>query len=130
MDYELLQKLFGWRFPSGAFTSCDMRPHFDGFGHNAYVAIEPLESAQATRALAYTRLAEMIEFLRPLRRLFEAHDRIQFAVGFPESVKPTQRRIFRGWIPATRLAEVRPPDFAAVGGAFGENDVWAVGLWP
>jgi hypothetical protein len=129
VNCERVRELFGQRFPTGAFSSCDFRPHFDGYGHNAWVEIEPLESAEATRVLAYARLAEMIEFLRPLQPLFGPHDRVQFAVGFPEAVKPTARRIFKGWIPAARLADVQPPDFAAVGGAIGENDVWAEGLW-
>jgi hypothetical protein len=129
MDYERIRNLFEARFPTGGFSSCDFYPHFNGFGHNAWVAIEPLESAEATCVLAYAKLEEMCEFLRSLRELFGGHDRIQFAVGFPESVKPVSRRIFKGWIPAIRLADVRPPDFAAVGGGFGENDVWSDGVW-
>ena len=128
-DYERIRSLFARRFPTGSFSSsCDFRPHFDGHGHHASVEIMPAESIEATRRLAYSRLAEMIEFLRPLQALFGPHDRLQFAVGFPVTVKPANRRIFKGWIPAACLAEVRSPDFAAVGGAIGENDVWFEGL--
>ena len=125
-----IRELFGQRFPTGAFSSCDYRPHFDGHGHNAWVEIEPLGSVEATRASAYARLAEMIDFLRPLQTLFGPRDRVQFAVGFPVAVKPTGRRMFKGWIPAVRMADVQPPDFSAVSGRFGENDIWFEGLWP
>ncbi len=130
MDYDHIRLLFAERFPTGGFSSCDFRPHFDGYGHNAYVEIVPEASIEATRALAYTRLTEMVEFLRPLQSLFGPHDRIELAVGFPVSVKPTCRRMLRGWISTARLGNVQAPDFAAVGGAFGENDSWFVGLWP
>jgi hypothetical protein len=129
MDNDRIRKLFEVRFPTGGFGSCDFHPHFDGFCHNAWVAIEPLESMEATRSLAYAKLDEMCDFLRTLRELFGAHDRIQFAVGFPESVKASNRRIFKGWIPASRLGEAQPPNFVAVGGGFGENEVWSVGVW-
>ena len=129
MDYERIKILFARQFPTGAFSSCDFRPHFDGYGHNAWVEILPAESVDATRALAYARLAEMIEFLRPLQPLFGPQDRVQFAVGFPIAVKPTGRRMFMGWVPASRLGEVQSPNFAAVGGAIGENDFWFEGLW-
>lgn len=130
MNYERIRLLFAQRFPTGGFSSCDFRPHFDGYGHNAHVEIMPEESVEATRALAYTRLAEMVEFLRPLHLLFGPNDRVQFGVGFPASIKPTGRRIFKGWIPTARLGDVQSPNFAAVGGAIGENDSWFVGLWP
>ena len=89
----------------------------------------PAESVEATRALAYARLAEMVDFLRPFQQVFGPHDRVQFAVGFPVTVKAIRRRMFKGWIPTSSLAEVLPPDFAAVGGGFGENDTWFEGLW-
>ena len=104
-DYERIQELFGQRFPTGGFSSCDFRPHFDGYGHNAWVEIEPLESAEATRALAYACLEGIVEFLRPLQPRFGPHDRVQFAVGFTVAIKPVNRRIFKGWIPAARLPE-------------------------
>ncbi len=129
VNYERIQRLFVQRFPTGGFSSCDFRPHFDGHGHNAYVDIMPEASVEATRALAYTRLAEMIEFLRPLQSLFGPHDRVEFAVGFPVSIKPTGRRMLHGGIPAAKLGDVQSPEFAAVGGAIGESDVWFVGLW-
>ncbi len=125
-DYERIRELFCRRFSTGGFRSCDFRPHFDGFAHNAWVAVCPLDSQEATLALAFTRLSEMCEFLRSLQDQFGEDDRIQFAVGFPIAVKPSNRRILKGWIPAARLADVKPPHFA---GAIGENDVWAVGLW-
>jgi hypothetical protein len=126
MDSERIRKLFEARFPTGGFSSCDFHPHFDGFGHGAWVAIEPLESVEATRVLAYAKLADMCAFLGTVRELFGAYDRVQFAVGFPESVRSCNRRILNGWIPANRL-DAQPPDFAAVGGALGENDAWADG---
>jgi hypothetical protein len=129
MNYERIRRLFKAKFPTGDFSSCDFHQHFNGYGHNAWVAIEPLETSEATRVLAYAKLEEMCEFLCRVRHLFGADDRIQFAVGFPASVKPANRRIFKGWIPASRLAQVLPPDFAAVGGGFGENEVWAQGMW-
>lgn len=130
MNYERIRRLFAERFPTGGFSSCDFRPHFDGYWHNCFVEIMPEASVEATRALAYARLADMVEFLRPLQPLFGAHDRVQFAVGFPVSVKPTGRRMLHGGIPAARLGDIQAPDFAAVGGAIGENDSWFVGLWP
>jgi hypothetical protein len=110
-------------------SSLDFRPYFDGYGHTAWVEILPAESVEATRALAYARLAEMIDFFRPLQQVFGPHDRVQFAVGFPVTVKAIRRRIFKGWIPTSSLVEVHPPDFAAVGGGLGENDTWFEGLW-
>lgn len=127
--YERIRDLFGQRFPTGAFRTCDFRPHFDGHGHNACVEIAPRETVEATRAAAYAKLAEMVEFLRPLQSLFGPHDRAQFTVGFPVTVKPHARWIIKGWAPTARLADVRPPDFAAVGGAIGENDTWFDRVW-
>jgi hypothetical protein len=128
-NYERVRVMFGERFPTGGFSSCDFRPHFDGHGHNAFSEILPAGTIEETRAAGYTRLGEMVEFLRPLQPLFGPRDRIQFAVGFPVAVKPANRRMFKGWVPAARLGEVRSPDFSAAGGAFGENEVWPVGLW-
>jgi len=124
VNYERIQQLFAQRFPTGGFSSCDFRPHFNGYGHNAWSEITPAETIEATRTLGYSRLAEMVDFLRPLQPLFGPHDRIQFAVGFPVTVKAANRRMFKGWFPAIKLGEVRSPDFATVGGGFGENDIW------
>jgi hypothetical protein len=129
-NHERIREEFARRFPTGGFSSLDFRPHFDGYGHNAWAEILPAATVEATRAAAYDKLAEIVEFLRPFQPLFGRGDRVQFAVGFPVAIKATGRRMFMGWVPAARLADVRPPDFAAVGGAFGENDVWHEGLWP
>ena len=129
MDYERIRTSFARRFPTGTFSSLDFRPTFDGYGHTAWLEIMPAESIVATRTLAYARLAEMVECLRPLRPRFGPHDRVQFGVGFPITVKAIRRRMFKGWFPTSRLADVRPPNFAAVGGGFGENDTWFEGLW-
>ncbi|MBX9627164.1 MAG: hypothetical protein K2X82_25400 [Gemmataceae bacterium] len=128
--YTRLRELFGRRFPGGEFSSCDMRPHFDGYLHNAWAEVLPVGSVEATRTLAYARLAEMVEFFRSHHTHFGPHDWLQFGVGFPIAVKPTGRRILKGWVPASRLGEVQSPDFAAVGGAIGGNDLWFQGLWP
>lgn len=130
VGYERVRELFGRRFPGGEFISCDMRPHFNGYLHNAWAEILPVGSVETTRALAYARLAEMVEFFRSHRSFFGAQDSVQFGVGFPIAVKPTGRRVLRGWVPASRLGEVQSPDFAAVGGAIGDNDLWFQGLWP
>ncbi|MBN9517354.1 hypothetical protein J0H58_02370 [bacterium] len=129
MDYERIRAVFTRSFPTGEFTSCDFRPHIDGHGHNAWVGILPAESLAETRRLAYNWLAEMVDALRPLRPLFGPQDRIQLAVGFPQSVRAINCQILKGWFPTLRLVDVEPPDFAAVGGEFGENDAWHVGLW-
>ncbi len=127
--YEWIQELFTPRFPTGWFRSCDFRPHFAGFGHNAWIEIEPLKTIEATRLLAFSRFTEMIEFIRPLQQHFGPNDRIEFAVGFPIAIKKHSRRIYRGWIPTIRLKDVQPPDFAIVGGAFAENPEWFEELW-
>ena len=101
MNYERIQTLFTRQFPTGSFSSLDFRPHFDGYGHNAWVEIMPAESVEATRALGYARLAEMVDFLRPFQSQFGPHDRVQFAVGFPVTVKAIRRRMFKGWIPTS-----------------------------
>ncbi|HEY1189124.1 MAG TPA: hypothetical protein VGE74_15830 [Gemmata sp.] len=130
VNYERIRQSFGQRFPTGGFSSCDFRPHFAGHGHNAWSEIMPTETVEETCALGYARLVEMVDFLRPLQPLFGPHDRIQFAVGFPITVKAVNRRMFKGWFPVARLEQVKPPDFASVGGAIGENGSWFEGLWP
>jgi hypothetical protein len=129
VEYDRVRELFTVQFPAGGFSSCDFRPHFDGHGHNAWVEILPEASIEATRRAAFAWLAEMVDALRPLRLLFGSHDRIQFTVGFPATVKPASRKILRGWFPAVELDRVVSPDFAAVGGAVGENNDWHLGLW-
>lgn len=127
-NYDRIRELFVQRFATGGFSSCDMRPQFECFGHSAWCEIAPAETIEATRALAYCRLTEMVDFLRTLQPSFGPHDRIGFAVGFPVAVKAANRRMFKGWFPAARLGEVRPPNFTSVGGAFGENEIWFEGL--
>ena len=128
VNHKRIRQLFAQRFPTGGFSSSDFRPHFDGYGHNAWCEITPADTIESTRTRGYSRLAEMVDFLRPLQPLFGPHDRIQFTVGFPVTAKAANRRMFKGWLAALRLAEVRSPDFATVGGGFGENDTWFEGL--
>jgi hypothetical protein len=129
MDFDRIPQMFHARFPTGGFTSNDFRPHIDGYVYQAWIVIEPKKSEELTRTLAYAKLAEMCDWLRPLHCLFGPNDRVAFLVGFPESVKESHRRVFKGWIPASALALVNPPDFAAVGGGFGENPFWSGDLW-
>lgn len=129
MSYDRIKELFRARFPTGQLERIDFRPNFNWYGHNACVTIESLDSAVATRELAYARLEEMIDFLRPHLELFGRSDRIQFTIALSESIDLYDRRILRGWIPAVSLPYVRPPDFAAVGGTLAEYDRWSAGVW-
>ncbi len=120
MDYDRVRALYRRRFPAGDFTGCDWRPHFDGFGYNAFALVRPRATPETTLAMAHARLAVMCAFFRRVRRQFGPGDRIQLTVGFPESVRRSGR-ILRAWLPTARLTDLRPPDFAAVGGGFGEE---------
>ena len=92
---------------------CNFRPHSDGYGVNAHSAILPLRDEAATRAAALALLAEIASWLQAHSGAFGAGDRIQLVVGFPESVKSGGRQIFKCYVPASRLAELRGVDFVA-----------------
>jgi hypothetical protein len=128
MNYALLKELFEVRFPAGTFSSLDFRRQFGGFGHSIWVAVEPIDCADATRSQAFARLDEIIDFLRSQAQEFARHDRIQFAIGFSESVKKYDRRILRGWISANRLSQALTRNFAAYGGALTEFEGWSEGV--
>jgi hypothetical protein len=110
---------------------CDFRPHFDGYAVNAYSSMLPAWNAAATREAALALLADIATWLQAHPEAFGAGDKLQLVVGFPESVKPDTRQIFKCWLPASRLAELRGMDFEAVGGGFRDMEVWPVGVaWP
>jgi hypothetical protein len=82
-------------------------------------------------AAALALLAEIAAWLRAHAGVFEVGDRLQLVVGFPESVKRAGRQIFKCWLPASGLDQLRGVDFAAVGGGFHELKSWPVGVvWP
>ena len=118
-------------FTDGGLTWCDFRPHFDGFLVNAWCAMPPLANEVETRMEAMNTLTRIAHWLRVNAAYFEAGDMIQLIVGFPESVKPSSRQIFKCSVPGARLPELYGLDFDSVGGLFREMDGWSVGLnWP
>lgn len=131
MSFENTARAFLARFPEGGMKRCNFRPHSDGYGVNAHSAILPLRDEAATRAAALALLAEIASWLQAHSGAFGAGDRIQLVVGFPESVKSGGRQIFKCYVPASRLAELRGVDFVAAGGEFREMEPWPGGVaWP
>lgn len=133
--YLMAGLLFRVRFPRpGGFSSCDFRPHFDGHLHNAFRAILPLSTVADTRQLAIDHYRAIVLWLRRIRWLFAAGDRIQVIVGLSTTARYPARQILKGWIPANRLAAVRPDfqlaDAERLGGGVGELEGWEHGVFP
>jgi hypothetical protein len=136
--YAIAKFLFHFRFgrpkayPSG-FDSCDMRPAYSYYIHNAYITIMPASSRQATYSLAARRLSQMCRFLRLIRWCFQPEDHVGVFVGFPIDLKPSACRIFRGWIPASRLKDVTRSftweQLPSLGGAVREELGWSSGVF-
>jgi hypothetical protein len=131
MSFQDAAREFRTSFPDGGLERCDFRPHFDGFVVNAWSAMLPLQTEAATRESALRLLAEIAQWLQAHAGTFGAGDRLQLIVGFPDSVKRACRQIFKCWLPAAGLGDLRGVEFAAVGGGFREMEAWPVGVvWP
>lgn len=128
MKFEDAAQAFRARFPDGGMKRCDFRPHFDGYMVNAHSMILPAQDEAATREAALALLADIASWLQAYSSTFEPGDRLQLIVGFPESVKDSNRQILKCWLPASRLSELRGVDFAAVGGGFCDMEVWPIGV--
>jgi hypothetical protein len=137
--YAIARFLFHCRFgrpiawPDGGLSSCDMRPARNFYNHNAYVTILPAASKELSYSLAVRRLNQMCRFLRLIRWFFESEDAVQVFVGFPVNLKPSCCRIFRGWIPASRLKDVTRSftweQIPSLGGAVREESGWSSGVF-
>lgn len=131
MSFDAAARAFRARFPDGDLARWDFRPHFGGYVVNAYCAMLPMRDAAATREAALALLGDIVAWLQGHPDVFGAGDNLQLVVGFPESVKRHTRQIFKCWLPASGLAELRGVDFEAVGGAFRDMKVCAVAVaWP
>lgn len=126
--YDLAKALFWLRFRPGIFYTMDFRNQFGGFGHTAYLAIEPLPTIEKTREKAVERFGELCLWARRLRWLFRRGDRIQFVVGIPQGIRGGPRQIIKGWLPVERLTDFSAAcdvfDLAALGGGSGEVLSW------
>jgi hypothetical protein len=118
--YSRLAPAFRVSFATGDFQWCDFRPHFNGFWINAGAWLLPANDVAMTRQAAIDLLEAIADWLCQNRQSFGADDVLQLIVGFPESVKPSCRQIFKCRIKASRLAFLRGVDFAAAGGSFCE----------
>jgi hypothetical protein len=128
MSFEDAASAFRACFPDGGLERCDFRPHFDGYVVNAYSAMPPKRDVAATRAAALALLADIASWLQVYPWAFGDGDKLQLVVGFPEWVKRHTRQIYKCWLPASQLAELRGVDFAAVGGGFREMEAWPSGV--
>ena len=128
MDFISAVRQFRRRFPDGGLNRCDFRPQFDGFLVNAHSAMFPRGDASATRVAALKLLAEIAHWLKAHSDAFNVGDQLQLIVGFPESVKPSCRQIFKCWLPAAMLGQLNDLDFSGVGGGFREFEVWPLGV--
>ena len=131
MRFEETAQTFRARIPDGNLVRCDFRPDFDGHLVTAYSTILPAQDVAATREAARKLLTEIVDWLRAHLDAFEAGDRLQLEVGFPESVKTHSRQIFKCWLPASRLPDLQGVAFEAAGGGFREMEQWPEGVsWP
>ena len=129
--FASLATAFRRDFPQGDLTSCDFRPHFNGNLIDAWSPVTPQADAFATWDQAIHLLEQIADWLRAHADEFGDGDRIQLIVGFDASVKKEGRQIFKCWLPANRLRDLRGVDFAAAGGALHERKGWSFGVeWP
>jgi hypothetical protein len=120
MRYAIAKWLFRIRFPKGGFSTCDFRPHCDGYLINTHVIIRPQASVAETRKLSYQRWIQQFRWNRTLHRLLHRDDTIQMVVGF--SKPPCQ--LLKGWIDVKEIKNADPLHLDPVGGhlnPFGEN---------
>jgi hypothetical protein len=128
VDFDGAAHEFQRRFPDGGLKRCDFHPYFEGFLVNAWSAMLPTVSQSATRERALALLAEIAAWLRAHANVFDAADELQLIVGFAASVKKDSRQIFKCWLPASGLNELRGVDFTAVGGGLRELESWPMGV--
>lgn len=136
MNYRAADLIMRLRFlrSGGGLASCDFRPHFDGFLHNAWVMILPEKDMETTRQLAVGRYGQVLTLLRRIRWCFAPGDRVQVIVGLHASVKQSGRQILKGWIPAARLKDVKRGidifELEKLGGGLAEMEGWDRGVFP
>ncbi len=78
----------GWR-------GCDFRPHFDGYLHNLFTTIRPLQTQSETDHLFRSIAIEMAKWVLSNRERFELGDRFQLIVGWPRDVRATARLVIK-----------------------------------
>jgi len=132
--YDLASWLFRRRFgANGGYSYCSFMEHWGGYAHSVYLTIEPAASVAATRDRALARFRELCLWLRATRLCFRRKDRCQIVVGIPLDVKSGGNQIFKGWLPATALRNLRrgtqPLDLESLGGGCTELPNWTMGLF-
>jgi hypothetical protein len=95
-DIASLNQRFLTRFQQrGGVDGADFRPHWDGFLVNCFVTVLPQPTERATLDMIYRELGAMIRFTAEHVALFAGGDRVQFIVGWDESVRTTGRQILK-----------------------------------
>ncbi len=74
---------------------CDFRPHFDGYLHNLFTTIHPLQTKSETEQLFRTITIEMASWVISNRERFGQGDHFQMIVGWPLDVRPTGRQVIK-----------------------------------
>lgn len=74
---------------------CDFRPHFDGYLHNLFTTIHPLQTKSETEQLFRNIAIKMANWVISNRERFGQGDRFQMIVGWPLDVRPTGRQVIK-----------------------------------
>ena len=74
---------------------CDFRPHFDGHLYNLYTAAHPLKSKVDTEKQFKEIANKIAEWIIQNKSLFHSQDRFQIIVGWPTSVRATDRQCIK-----------------------------------
>ncbi len=74
---------------------CDFRPHFDGYLHNLFTTIHPLQTESETEQLFRSTAIGMAKWVLSNREQFGPGDRFQLIVGWPLDVRATGSRSLR-----------------------------------
>ena len=82
-------------WPCVGLHGCDFRPHFDGYLHNLFTTIHPLQTEPETEQLFRSIAIEMAKWVLSNREQFGPGDRFQLIVGWPLDVRATGRQVIK-----------------------------------